>query len=221
MSAWKPSAPAAASNPIRKLAPVQHDAAVGRNPTGLGIVILRQNPSAAPRALQYVCQHRPQSKNSIADTSRCTQNTQMVTGPRLCQLPNVGSTRRTIKRVTHGMSATPDHLRALRASPSCICAESFLVQQCHRSRDAGRGHQRLQPVAASSVAELIFEGDDSVEGSRESSCCRCLAEDLWQTARIFAVGSAEASMTTHHWNADDGWVHRHDPLVFREIHAKA
>ena len=21
-------------------------------------------------------------------------------------------------------------------------------------------------------------------------------------------------MTTHHWNADDGWVHRHDPLVF-------
>jgi hypothetical protein len=47
-------------------------------------------------------------------------------GLRLCQLPNVGNTTRTIKRVAPGMSAAPDHLRVLRAS-AYICAESFLV----------------------------------------------------------------------------------------------
>ena len=113
-----------------------------------------------PQALQYVCQHRSaasQSKNSNADTRGCTQNTQMKTGPRLCQLPNVGNPRRTIKRVAHGVSAAPDHLRALRAS-AYICAKSFLVPRCHRSRDAGRDHQRSRPVAASSVAALKSEG---------------------------------------------------------------
>jgi hypothetical protein len=146
------------------------------------------DPSAAPWALQYVCKHRclpaSQRKNSNADTRRCTQNTQMVKGPRLCQLPNVGNPRQTIKRVAHGVSAAPDHLHALRAS-AYICAESPLVPRCHRSRDAGRDHPRSRPVAASSVAALIFKRNDLMEGSRKSRPFRCLAEDSWQTARIF------------------------------------
>ena len=152
------------------------------------------DPSAAPQALQYVCQHRSaasQSKDSNADTRGCTQNTQMATGPRLCLLPNVGNPRRTIKRVAHGVSAAPDHLRALRAS-AYICVESFLVPRCHRSRDAGRDHQRSQPVAASSVAALIFAGNDSVAGSSKSTPCRCLAEDSSQAARIFGVSSTDS-----------------------------
>ena len=112
----------------------------------------------------------------------------MATGPRLCLLPNAGSPRRTIRRVAHGVSAAPDHLRALRAS-ACICAESFLAPRCHRSHDAGRGHQRSWSGAASSVAALISEGNDSMAGSRKSSPCRCLAGDSRQTARIFGVQS--------------------------------
>ena len=81
-------------------------------------------------------------------------------------------------------------LGALRAS-AYICVESFLVPRCHRSRDAGRGHQRSRPVAASSVAALIFEGNDAVEGSRKSNPCRCPAEDSCQTAGIFEVSSTE------------------------------
>jgi hypothetical protein len=131
-----------------------------------------------------------QSKDSNADTRGCTQNTQMATGPRLCLLPNVGNPRRTIKRVAHGVSAAPDHLRALRAS-AYICVESFLVPRRHRSRDAGRDHQRSQPVAASSVAALIFAGNDSVARSSKSTPCRCLAEASSQAARIFAVSSTE------------------------------
>jgi hypothetical protein len=99
----------------------------------------------------------------------------MATSPRLCQPPNVGNPRRTIKRVALDVSAAPDHLRALRAS-AYICAESFVVPRCHRSRDAGRDHQRSQPVAASSVAALISEGNDPVAGSRKLSPCRCLTE---------------------------------------------
>ena len=171
-----------------------HSTAVGRNPTrALAMVILRRPSAAAGPSI--VCQHWSavsQSKNSNADTRGCTQNTQIATGPRLCLLPNVGNPRRTIKRVAHGVSAAPHHLRALRAS-AYICVESFLVPRCHRSRDAGRDHQRSRPVAASSVAALISEGNDSMAGSRKSNPCRCLAEDSWQTARIFGVSSTGKS----------------------------
>ena len=112
------------------------------------------DPSAAPQALQYVCQHRSaasQSKDSNADTRGCTQNTQMATGPRLCLLPNVGNPRRTIKRVAHGVSAAPDHLRALRAS-AYICVESFLVP-----RAAGLA-TRAETIAAS--RSIIGRGVD-------------------------------------------------------------
>ena len=137
------------------------------------MVMLRQGPPL-PQAHRYICQHRPaasQSKNSNADASGCTQNTQMATGLRLCLLPNAGNPRRTIKRVAHGVSAAPDHLRALRASAY------ILVPRCHRSRDTGRDHRRSRSVAASSVSTL--------------SPCRCLAGDSWQTARNFGVGSTE------------------------------
>ena len=90
------------------------------------MVILRQGPPL-PQAHQYVCQHWSavsQNKNSNADARGCTQNTQIATGPRLCLLPNVGNPRRTIKRVTHGVSAAPHHLRALRAS-AYICVANL------------------------------------------------------------------------------------------------
>ena len=116
-----------------------------RRPLGTWNRHIAPDPSAAPQALQYVCQHRSaasQSKNSNADTRGCTQNTQMVTAPRFCQLLNVGNPRRTIKRVAHGVSAAPDHLRALRAS-AYICVDPYLAPRRHRSRDAGRDSGRI------------------------------------------------------------------------------
>ena len=87
-------------------------------------------------------------------------------------------------------------LGVLRAS-AYICVESFIVPRRHRSRDAGRDHQRLRPVAASSVTALIFEGNDAAEGSRKPMPCRCLAEDSWQTAQIFGVSGYRGA----HWRS--------------------
>jgi hypothetical protein len=60
-----------------------------------------------------------------------------------------------------------------------------LLPRCHRSRDAGRGHQRWWPVAAPSVSAFKFEGRP---GGRikdikllSLSCRRIAAnrEDFW------------------------------------------
>jgi hypothetical protein len=121
-----------------------------------------------------------------------------MTSPWLCQPPNVGNPRGTIERVAHGVSAASDHLHALRAS-AYICAESFLVSRCHRSRDAGRDHRRSQPVAASSVAALISGGKDPVAGSRKSSPCRCLTEDPRRPARILTLVNTEFHRADSYW----------------------
>jgi hypothetical protein len=80
------------------------------------------------------------------------------------------------------VSAAPDHLRALRASVY-ICVESL---SCAAVSLVSRCGQRSQPVAASSIAALIVEGNDSVEGIKEinllSVSSRSFAasrEDCW------------------------------------------
>jgi hypothetical protein len=47
----------------------------------------------------------------------------MQLGVYFVDLPNFGKQRWAIKRVAYGLQTSPVHLRALRASASCICAK--------------------------------------------------------------------------------------------------
>ena len=83
-------------------------------------------------------------------------------GLRLCQLP--------IKRVTHGVSAAPDHLRALRAS-AYICVESFLVPRCHRSlrRGPAISDRQSQHHRSRRVGEQLRRNSSLLVSSPQSS----------------------------------------------------
>ena len=78
---------------------------------------------------------------------QCT-NYLKATGLQLCLLRNFGKPRLEIKRVAHGISTAPNHLRVLRASPFCICAKLFLDPQRRKagniSQDCTRS-QRARP----------------------------------------------------------------------------
>ena len=97
--------------------------------------------------------------------ARCRQPTpdDQTGGPRC-----VSRTGPSATKIERNLSDTPPSQRdfsliVVPAGGPRDCVESFLVPRCHRSRDAGRDHQRSRPVAASSVAALISEGNDRIK----------------------------------------------------------